>query len=166
MYTRWCRGGTKRDVDHDFVVDRMPHKGAEEGGGRKKEFASQNRQTGQTFNGIHYGTSRRLSFFLFHRERTRRSYANVPLRCRLDWRNPTYEKNLAPPGVSARPGGFNAQVLRPSRACDARLGSARLGSEWIAGFAGPRCTGHLARKVLSSRATWLMDRRPRTYPGA
>lgn len=34
MYTRWCRGGTKRDVDHDFVVDRMPHKGAEEGGGR------------------------------------------------------------------------------------------------------------------------------------
>lgn len=32
MYTRWCRGGTKRDVDHDFVVDRMPHKGAEEGG--------------------------------------------------------------------------------------------------------------------------------------
>lgn len=144
-----------------FVVARMPHKEGK-GGREGKKNSPQNRQTRQTFNGIHYGMSRRLSFFFIAQGFDEVTYANVPLRCRLDWRNPTYEKNLAPPGVSVRPGALMLKFcVLLARACDARLGS-----EWIAGFAGPRCTGHLARKVLSSRATWLMDRRPRTYPVA
>lgn len=91
----------------------------------KKKVASRNRQARHLTESITgRKMSRRLSFFLYSSSRKDSTKLRTPTShwCRPDWRNPTYEKNLAPPGVSAA-GGFNAQVLRPSRA-------ARLGSAW------------------------------------